>query len=93
MTVTAIPFELNHKYGVLNVCYEANQSAVKSGFDLFAGIGFDVNLCLGYPTMHAFVSSYEGTGYYTASAWIQVVTRREFASVEFRRPDGHHHGC
>ncbi len=63
MTITAIPFELNHKPGVLNVCYEANQSAVKSGFDLFAEMGFDVNLCLGYPTMRAFVSSYEGTGY------------------------------
>lgn len=87
MTVTAIPFELNHKSGVLNVCYEANQSAVKSGFDLFAGFGFDVNLCLGYPTMHAFVNSYEGMGYYTASAWIQVVTRREFASVESIAPE------
>jgi hypothetical protein len=86
MTVTAIPFELNHKFGVLSVCYEANQSAAKSGFELFAGIGFDVNLCLGYPTMRAFVSSYEGTGYYTASAWIQMVTRREFASVESIAP-------
>jgi hypothetical protein len=87
MTGTAISFELNHKSGVLEIRYEANQSAVKSGFDLFAGNGFDVNLCLGYPTMHAFVSSYEGTGYYTASAWIQVVTRREFASVESVAPE------
>ena len=86
MTVTTIPFELNHKPGVLKVCYDANQSIAKSGFDLFAGIGFDVNLCLGYPTMHAFMRSYEGTGYYTASAWIQMVTRREFASVESAVP-------
>lgn len=82
MNITKIPFELNRKSGVLKVCYEANQSATKSGFDLFAGGGFDVNMCFGYPTMRAYVSSYEGAGYYTASAWIQVVTRREFAFVE-----------
>ncbi len=82
MTITTIPFELNHKVGVLKVCYEANQSAASSGFDLFARSGFDVNLCLGYPTMHAYLDSYEGVGYYTACAWIQIVTRREFASTE-----------
>ncbi|MBE0698364.1 MAG: hypothetical protein IH586_15725, partial [Anaerolineaceae bacterium] len=86
MTGTSIPFELNHKPGVLEVWYEANQSIIKSGFDLFAGSGFDANLCLGYPTMHAFVSAFEGTGYYTASAWIQMVTRREFVSIESATP-------
>lgn len=34
MTVTVIPFELNHKLGILNVGYEANQSAERSSFDL-----------------------------------------------------------
>lgn len=86
MTVTTIPFELNHKPGVLEVHYEANQSITKSGFDLFAGFGFDVNLCLGYPTMRAFICSYEGTGYYTTSAWIQMITRREFTRVESAAP-------
>jgi hypothetical protein len=36
--------------------------------------------------MCASVSSYEGTGYYTASAWIQIVTRREFAALEAAAP-------
>lgn len=86
MTITTIPFELNHKPGILEVHYEANPSITASGFDLLAGIGFDVNMCVGYPTMRAFFRSYEGTGYATASAWIQIVTRREFASLEASEP-------
>ncbi len=86
MTTTAIPFVLNGKPGELEVCYETNRSLTASGFDLLAGCGFDVNLCLGYPTMRAYVRHYEGTGYYTASAWIQIITRREFASVEAETP-------
>jgi hypothetical protein len=86
MSMTEIPFELNRKPGVLTVDYEVNQCAVKSGFDLFADSGFDVNLCLGYPTMRTWVSSYEGTGYYTASAWIQIITRWEFERVESAEP-------
>ena len=86
MTITTIPFELNHKSGVLEVDHDANQSLSASGFDLLAGCGFDVNMCLGYPTMRAYVRSHEGTGYYTASAWIQIVTRREFVSVESDEP-------
>jgi hypothetical protein len=86
MMMTSIPFVLNHKAGVLTVNYEANQSAAKSGFDLFAGIGFDIHMCMSYPTMRAHLESYEGTGYATACAWIQVVTRREFASLEAVEP-------
>ncbi len=86
MTTTTIAFELNHRSGVLEVEYEINRSLIASGFDLLAGCGFDVNLCLGYPTMRAYVRSYEGTGYYTASAWIQIITRREFGSVESNTP-------
>ena len=62
--------------------YVPNQSIIESGFDLLAGFGFDVNMAIGYPTMRAYVSTYEGRGYYTASAWIQIVTRREFDFVE-----------
>lgn len=86
MTMTTIPFTLNRKPGILRVDYESNQSAAKSGFDLFAGSGFDVEMCIGYPTMRARIESYEGTGYATACAWIQVVTRREFSSVEAMEP-------
>lgn len=86
MTVTTIPFELNRKSGILKVHYKANGSIAESGFDLFVGSGIDVDLCIGYPAMHAHVSSYKGRGYSTASAWIQIVTRREFTSVEAIEP-------
>jgi hypothetical protein len=86
MTVTTIPFVLNHKSGILEVQYDTNRSITESGFDLFASSGFDVNTYLGYPTMRAYVRSYEGTGYYTASAWIQVITRQEFTLVESIKP-------
>jgi hypothetical protein len=86
MTITTIPFDLNGKQGVLEVIYETNRSLTASGFDLLAGCGFDVNICLGYPTMRAHVRTYQGTGYYTASAWIQIITRREFLSVESGEP-------
>lgn len=84
--ITNIPFKLNNKPGVLEVHYVPNKSITESGFDLLAGFGFDVNMAIGYPTMCAYVSTYEGRGYYTASAWIQIVTRREFDFVESDEP-------
>jgi hypothetical protein len=86
MSVTIIPFVLNRKPGALKICFEVNRSAAKSGVDLFAGRGFDVAMCIGYPTMHAYIESYEGSGYSTACAWIQIVTRREFVTVEAAEP-------
>jgi hypothetical protein len=86
MTITKIQFELNQKPGILEVHYQPNESIEDSGFDLLAGFGFDVNMAIGYPTMRGFVSTYQGRGYYTASAWIQIVTRREFASAESDLP-------
>jgi hypothetical protein len=86
MTTTILPFVLNNKPGVLAVQYAPNRSITESGFDLLAGFGFDVNMAIGYPTMRAFVQSYEGTGYYTASAWIQIITRREFTALDDAQP-------
>lgn len=86
MTTTEIPFTLNNKPGVLEIVYQPNRSIAESGFDLLAGLGFDVQMAIGYPTMRARVRSFEGSGYSTASAWIQVITRREFASVNDSNP-------
>jgi hypothetical protein len=86
MSVTNIPFVLNHKPGTLKVYYEINRDIAESGFDLFTDCGFDVTMCLGYPTMRARLDTYEGAGYYTACAWIQIVTRREFISPEAAEP-------
>ncbi len=86
MTITRIPFVLNSKPGLLEVEYQPNQSIEESGFDLLAGSGFDVNLAVGYPTMCGYVSAYEGSGYYTASAFIQIITRREFDATGTEKP-------
>ena len=86
MIITKIPFDLNHKSGILEVHYQPNESIEDSGFDLLNGFGFDVHLAIGCPTMHGFVSTYQGRGYYTASAWIQIVTRREYSSAESDLP-------
>lgn len=87
MTITTILFVLNGKPGTLAVEYQPNQSIEESGFDLLAGLGFDVNLAIGYPTMRGYVSEYAGRGYYTASAWIQIITRQAFDSAASEKPD------
>jgi len=86
LTITGILFNLNGKPAILAVNYAPNQSLTASSFDLLAGCGFDVNMCLGYPTMRAYVQAYKGTGYYTASAWIQIITRQEPVSEEADAP-------
>jgi len=86
MTITEIPFVLNNKPGLLEVEYKPNLSIEDSGFDLLAGFGFDVNMAIGYPTMRGYVRAYEGSGYYTASAWIQIITRREYVTVDSEQP-------
>lgn len=86
MRITKIPFVLNTKPGLLEVEYQPNQSIEESGFDLLAGFGFDVNMAIGYPTMRSYVSAYEGKGYNTASAWIQIITRREFDALDSEQP-------
>ncbi len=86
MTTTTIPFELNCKPGLLEIRYQPIRDIVEAGFDLLAGSGFDVDICVGYPTLRAAVRSYAGAGYATGCAWIQIVTRREFATVASIEP-------
>lgn len=81
-----IPFTLNYKSGMVEVCYEENTNANKSGFDLLKGLPFDVEMCKGYPTMKAYIKDYEGTGYYNSSAWIQIVTDKYYLSLEDKKP-------
>jgi len=84
--ITQIPFCLNDKKGIVEVCYEKNNSVHKSGFDLLSGLNFNAEMCIGYPTMRASIKSYEGTGYYTACAWIQIITDRFFSLVKDTSP-------
>jgi len=81
-TCKDMPFQLNGYGGVLQVIYEENRSTHRSGFDLFERLGFDSQRCIGYPTMRAFVKNYGGTGYYTISAWIQIITSLRYASQD-----------
>lgn len=81
-----IPFTLNNKDGALEVRYEENKDSSKSGFDLLTGVGFDIEMCIGYPTMNAYVKEYSGTGYYTASAWIQIITSKRYSSLDDKEP-------
>lgn len=73
-------FELYGRAGVLAIEYAPNQSLTRSGFDMFDPARFDPALAIGHPTMHAFVESYDGSGYRTATAFIQWVdSERTFA--------------
>lgn len=77
-----IPFTLNNKSGILEVCYEENNSISKSGFDLLEVVGINPEMCLGYPTMHAHFKDYGGTGYSTTNAWIQIISNYLYSSLD-----------
>lgn len=81
-----MPFVLNNRKGLVEVCYKENNSANESGFDLLKGLGFDVDMCIGYPTMHGYIKEYAGTGYSNSSAWIQIITDIYYSSLEDEVP-------
>jgi hypothetical protein len=81
-----IPFSSNDKDGTVEVCYKENKSASESGFDLLKGLGFDIEKCIGYPTMHAYIKNFNGTGYSCSSAWIQIITDNYFSSLNDELP-------
>jgi hypothetical protein len=69
-----IPFDLRDCSGQVAVYYGVNDDPVKVGFDFLAGLNFDINLCRGYPVIHARIENYEGSGYRTMCGWLQIVT-------------------
>ncbi len=79
--ICSIPFTLNDRNGCIEVAYKENTDIAESGFDMFSPEAFDPKIALGYPTMHARVSRYEGTGYRTASGWIQILHCRYYQTV------------
>lgn len=81
-----IPFVLNNRSGTVEVFYEANKNEIKSGFDLLKGLPFDVKMCIGYPTMRAYIKNFSGTGYHTASAWIQIITDEFYTKLQDDNP-------
>lgn len=85
-----IPFRHNDRRGLAVVSYGRNEDPVKAGFDSLselsydslAALGFDINLTIGYPSMHAWIETYEGYGYRTILGWVQVVTDKYYDSYE-----------
>jgi hypothetical protein len=82
-----IPFELLGVRNEIEVIYKANESAIESGFDTLADLPFDPNLCIGYPTVHAYVKEMKSTGYRRRCAIIQLVKREYFSSDTLTQPD------
>ena len=69
-----IPFNLKGYNGKVAVYYGVNDDPVRVGFDSLTGLNFDIDLCRGYPVIHARIESYEGSGYRMLCGWIQIVT-------------------
>jgi hypothetical protein len=72
---SAIPFSLRGRPGTIEVYYRANTDPILAGFDFLAGLDFNLDLCRGYPVIHARIEDYAGSGYRTVCGWIQIVTR------------------
>jgi hypothetical protein len=77
-----IPFSLNGRSGSVTVSYGRNDDPVAAGFDIIPNSAVDINLCCGYPAVHAVIDTYNGTGYRTLCGWIQVVTEKYYNSYD-----------
>ena len=79
---TTIHFNLKDRHGKVKVHYGVITDPIKAGFDSLASLNFDINLCTGYPMVHAYIDSFEGSGYRMLCGWIQVVTSVYTESTE-----------
>ena len=73
-----IPFTLNGRDGSVAVYYGKNDDPVRAGFDALPRLNFDINLCRGYPVIHAKIKEYSGSGYRTLCGWMQIVMDEYF---------------
>ena len=76
-----IPFRHYDHDGRVVIYYGKNEDPVRAGFDIIPDLNFDINLCRGFPVMHARVE-YSGLGYRQLFGWIQMVTDEYFQSGE-----------
>ncbi|MGL4911260.1 MAG: hypothetical protein ACRC3Y_02385 [Romboutsia sp.] len=60
-----IPFKIYENNGMIDITYKENKSVTESGFDILKHIKdkFDLNMCIGYPTIYAKIVDFEATGY------------------------------
>lgn len=71
-----LPVLLYGQREILTVEYEPNDGPVRSGFDLL-DVPFPKEACLGYPTLHAYFSKMQQTGYKRYCGFLQLVERTE----------------
>jgi len=58
----------------MEIKYAVNSDPITSGFEIVKNLIPDLNICVGYPTMHAYIKEHEGYGYCKYCGFIQVVT-------------------
>jgi hypothetical protein len=76
-----IPFKHYEHGGRVVIYYGKNEDLVKAGFDIIPNLNFDINLCRGFPVMHARIE-YTGLGYRQLFGWIQIITDEYYQSGE-----------
>lgn len=70
----SIAFSTRGYHGKIAVYYGSNDNPHQVGYDFLPGVSFDINLCRGYPLLHARIEHYEGAGIRALFGWIQLVT-------------------
>lgn len=81
-----IPFKLYKHGGRVVIFYGKNDDPVKVGLDIIPNLNFDINLCRGFPVIHARIN-YSGHGYRQLFGWIQIVTDEYYKSKEKGRKE------
>lgn len=76
-----IPFKHYKHDGRIVIYYGENEDPVKAGFDIIPNLEFDINLCRGFPVIHARIE-YSGLGYRQLFGWIQITTNEYYQSGE-----------
>lgn len=85
--IIQIPFSNFGKSGIIEVVYKKNTSPVTSGFEIVKDIVPDLDVCIGYPTIQAFVKDFEGFGFARYCGWTQVVRMEFYSDVNSEKPD------
>ncbi len=80
-----VPFILREKVNKIYIDYRQIPNAQESGFTAL-NLPFDVNDCIGYPMLHAYFENSTLRGYERHCGWIQIIERKEYASVSSEYP-------
>lgn len=86
-TILRIPFENLNKNGTIEVIYKPNAGPAASGFEILKDIAPDLDMCIGYPTMQAYVKDYPGSGYWRYCGWIQLISMAFYSELSSEHPD------